>query len=715
MAFTISPGVVTRELELTAGVQESGTTAGGFAGAFQWGPVDKITTVSSEDELVKKFQKPDSDTYTSFFTAANFLAYGQNLKVVRVANTSAKNASTSGGGILIKNRDAYEATYDPDHGGTADGTYGTFVAKYPGSIGNSLKVSLCGADKAAITLTGTVSGNTSVVTGTGTSFESEVSIGDVILANENKFLVTAVTNNTQLSVATEANANASTDAAQRLIRSAFSEPANNMLGTVTASANSVLVTGSDTYFSVQLNVGDILSIGGQKVSVNSITSNTSLTLVSPITNAVSANTFSRKWEYNNVFDYAPSTTVFAANKGASQDELHVVVIDEDGVITNVPGAVLETYPAVSVASDAKSEDGTSLYYKKAVNNRSDYVWFMDHPSAGDANTTLGTVAWGTATASSAYTANAFVMTSSLTNGNAGSSNITDAQKIAGFDLLKNPEEIDVSLIPTGSASATVVTHVINNIAEFRKDCMVFCSPEFSDVVNNIGDETVDVVNFRNRIPSSSYAVLDSGYKYQYDKYNDVYRYVPLNGDTAGLVVRTAYERDFFFSPAGSARGQIKNVTKLPYNPNKTDRDELYKNGVNPVVSFPGQGTILFGDKTLLAKPSAFDRINVRRLFITLEKSISQFAQGSMFEFNDAFTRSRFVSSVEPYLRDIQGRGGITDFAVICDETNNTPEVVERNEFVGSIFVKPVRSINFILLNFVAVRSGVEFEEIVNVV
>jgi len=290
---------------------------------------------------------------------------------------------------------------------------------------------------------------------------------------------------------------------------------------------------------------------------------------------------------------------------------------------------------------------------------------------------------------------------------AGQNALSDANLISGYDLLRNTELIDIGIVATANSSSTVATHVVNNIAEFRKDCIALISPS---------DSTADaIVTARNALPSSSYAMMDSGSKYQFDKYNDVYRFVPLNGDIAGLLVRTAEQRDFFFSPAGFDRGQVKNTVRLKFNPNKTERDILYKNGINPVVSFAGQGTILFGDKTLLAKPSAFDRINVRRLFITLEKSISTFAEASLFEFNDEFTRARFVASVEPFLRDIQGRGGITDFAVVCDETNNTSEVIDRNEFVGSIFVKPTRSINFILLNFVAVRSGVEFQEITNVV
>jgi len=258
----------------------------------------------------------------------------------------------------------------------------------------------------------------------------------------------------------------------------------------------------------------------------------------------------------------------------------------------------------------------------------------------------------------------------------------------------------------------VAEHAITNIAEVRKDCVVFISPESTDVVNNIGSEATAVTGFRDTLPSSSYAVMDSGYKYQYDRFNDVFRYVPLNGDTAGLCVRTDFVADPFFSPAGFNRGQVKGVTKLPFSPRATERDILYKKGVNPVVTFPGNGTVLFGDKTLLAKPSAFDRINVRRLFIVLEKSIATAAKFQLFEFNDTFTRAQFRNLVEPFLRDIQGRRGITDFKVVCDEsTNNTGEVIDRNEFVADIFIKPARSINFIQLNFVATRTGISFDEV----
>ena len=281
-----------------------------------------------------------------------------------------------------------------------------------------------------------------------------------------------------------------------------------------------------------------------------------------------------------------------------------------------------------------------------------------------------------------------------------------------MDKFKNAEEVDVTLLMTGAADAATQIHAINNIAEYRKDCVAFISPLQANVVNNSGSEVTDVKAHRDSMPSSSYAVMDSGWKYMYDKYNDVYRYIPLNGDIAGTCAYTDGARDPFWSPAGIDRGNIRNAIKLPFNPNKTDRDALYKHGINPVVGLPGSGILLFGDKTLLAKPSAFDRINVRRLFIMLEKSIANMAKSFLFEFNDAFTRARFTSTVEPFLRDIQGRQGIQDFAVVCDDSNNTADVVDRNEFRGDIYVKPSRSINFIQLQFVAVRSGVEFSEII---
>ena len=733
MAFTVSPGVVTREIDLTTIVPETGTTAGAFAGAFRWGPIDKIVNVSSEDLLVDTFQKPDSSTYLSFFSAANFLAYGQNLNVVRVANSSAYNATTdSANAVLIKSDESYYNTYYTEFGGSgASNDFGEFASKFAGQLGNSMKVSLCGADITAAALTGTstvaFSGTEGTVTGTSTAFTSELQINDVLYHNSSSYyIVTAIGTDTGMTVQSSANTDvAGATAFTRAHSSKFSERDTEwgpIMGTVqVADSARKVMTGTGTYFDLQLSAGDKVTISGELHKVASITSNTSATLdtaISPSSAAITTSVeWSRQWEFASNFDYAPTTSDFATRRGVTNDEVHVIITDEDGEWTGVKGTILEIFPALSVASDAKSEDGQALYYKEAINRRSKYIWWMKHPTSTGADTAPNTAAWGTSANSASkpsYTSNRISMTASMSGG-ADGNELTDANIITGYDKFKSAEDVDVSLIITGPQSAIVNSYLISNIAEVRKDCMVFISPEQADVVNNDGSEVTAVNDYRNLLPSSSYSVIDSGWKYQYDKYNDTFRYIPLNPDVAGLVVRTTVDRDFFFSPAGFNRGQVKNIARLAWNPNKTQRDLLYKNGVNPVVSFAGQGTLLFGDKTLLAKPSAFDRINVRRLFITLEKSIANFARFSMFEFNDDFTRSSFTSSVEPFLRDIQGRGGITDFSVVCDESNNTQEVIDRNEFIGSIFVKPTKSINFVLLNFVAVRSGVEFEEVVNVV
>ena len=714
MAFTISPGVVTREIDLTTIVPENSTTAGALAGSFKWGPIEDVQTVISESNLVERFNKPVNDNADYFFTAANFLSYSQNLKLVRVANSSAKNASSNASAaVLVKNSDAYYSTYDPQEGGSANSNYGQFVAKWAGSLGNSLRVSVCGADKPSATLTGTVTytqANTTVV-GSGTSFLTEVAIGDVLTINDNDVIVTSIANGTQLTVEEHGTSDvAAGNSAVRNIRSAFEE--SKMIGII--SVTGTTVTGANTVFDLQLNVGDTVVADGQKMSIKSIASNTSATLTAAPANNFTEKTFTRRWQYFNTFDTAPTTSSHGTAKAITGDEVHVVVVDEDGEFTGVKGDILEKFPGQSVAAGAKGEDGTTIYYADTLNRRSQYVWWLDHPGDGAANASINTLAWG-ATADGterSYNSNSIVFSSSLTGGVDGHT-VTAAELITGYDLFLTDAVTDPSLIMTANATNVVIKHCINNIAETKKDAIVLCSPERADVVFNSGSEASDIVAFRNTLPSTSYAMIDSSYKYQYDRYNDVFRYVPLNGDTAGLIARSTEERDFFFSPAGFDRGQISNLVKLSYNPSKADRDTLYKNGVNPIVSFPGQGTILFGDKTLLAKPSAFDRVNIRRLFIVLEKAIARFAQASLFEFNDDFTRARFVSSVEPFLRDVQGRGGITDFAVVCDESNNTNEVIDRNEFVGSIFVKPVKSINFILLNFVAVRSGVEFDEVVN--
>jgi len=576
MPFQLSPGVAVVEKDFSAIVPAVSTSAGAFAGVFAWGPVLDPVTITSENVLVQRFGKPTDSNFDSFFTAANFLAYTNNLLVVRVDTSNQRNAVSTGTAVKIKNFDDYSINYS---GG--QGTVGEWAAKYPGALGNSLKVSM---------------------------------------------------------------------------------------------ADSQTFTG---------------------------------------------------WTYEAEFDSAPSTSTFAASVGSTNDEIHVIVIDEDGLWTGTQGAILEKFSYVSKASNAVKSDGTNNYYKNVINSQSKYIWWMDHTSA--VTTTVagaGTsgVAWGLDALNNGFKDLTGAVTKSLAGG-VDDLSATDGELQAGFAIFANAEQYDISLIPVGKVSETVAEYVINNVAEVRLDCVAFISPQY--IVGNASGGTdgdviqggtisdmVDALNeYRNELPSSSYAVLDSGSKYQYDRYNDKYRFVPLNGDVAGLCARTDYTNDPWWSPGGLNRGQVKNVVRLAVNPGKTERDNLYSNGVNPVVNFPGQGTVLFGDKTLQSRPSAFDRINVRRLFIVLEKAIATAAKYQLFEFNDSFTRAQFKNLVEPFLRDVQGRRGVTDFRVKCDDTNNTGEVIDRNEFVADIFIKPNRSINFITLNFIAARSSVSFTEI----
>ena len=462
-----------------------------------------------------------------------------------------------------------------------------------------------------------------------------------------------------------------------------------------------------------LSVGDIVNFaesGGYEYRITAINSLV-LTIVrhpsgvGGLHTAVADNAaVRRRWQYYDLVSAAPGTSPYTTDRGGSNDEIHVVVLDETGDITGKAGDVLEVYDSVSKASDAKTPQGDDNYYPNVIFNKSKYVYWLDHNSGG--------TNWGVGGTGTTFTAVTAVSNVSLASGNNGTAGTT-AQLKTAYEKYTDAETVDVNLIIAGKGDATHIDNLVT-IAESRKDCVVFASPERSDVVNvsNSETQTNNVKGFFDAITSSSYLVFDSGYKYTYDKYNDVFRFVPLNGDIAGLAARTDLIADSWFSPAGFSRGVIRGAVKLAYNPTKTQRDTLYRARVNPVTTFPGQGTVLFGDKTALSAPSAFDRINVRRLFITLEKAISTASKFQLFEFNDEFTRAQFRNLVEPFLRDVQGRRGITDFLVVCDETNNTGDVIDRNEFRADIFVKPTRSINFITLQFIATRTGVAFEEVI---
>ena len=472
---------------------------------------------------------------------------------------------------------------------------------------------------------------------------------------------------------------------------------------VSSGATTIDVNGTANA-AANLQAGDLISVDGGTTYIRVASVNaTSIIVATGVTSTITVGTaVLRKWQYADQFGVAPGTSDYTSALGGSGDEMHVIVVDEDAKFTGTANTVVEKYGFVSKASDAINGDGSSNYYQTVINEQSNYIWWMAKPS--------GATNWGNTASSTTFTNLDNPTYASMTGGADGT--IGNSELTTAYNYFANPDSVDISLIVSGPGNATIAGHLISNIAEVRKDCMVFLSPEKSDVVNNFGSESSSVIAYRDTLTSSSYAFMDCGYKYQFDKYNNLYRYIPLNGDVAGLCARTDLERDPWFSPGGFNRGIIKNVIKLAWNPTKAERDNLYVKGINPVVSFQGEGTILFGDKTMLSKPSVFDRINVRRLFIVLEKAISRAARFSLFEFNDQFTRAQFIALIEPFLRDVQGRRGITDFRVICDETNNTSEVIDRNEFVGDIYIKPARSINFIQLNFVAVRTGVSFEEIV---
>jgi len=486
-----------------------------------------------------------------------------------------------------------------------------------------------------------------------------------------------------------------------------SKTTTNDASTAVGDTTIVLTSGTD------FTVGDIVNFaesGGHEYRVTGVSTNTLTFVRHPSgtgglhTAVANGSAVRRRWQYYDLVDKAPATSTYASTRSGVNDELHIVIVDEDGGITGTANEVLEVYDSVSKASDAKTAQGDTNYYPDVIYNRSEYIYWMDHIATGSN--------WGGAASGLTFTALTAPYARSLVTGVDGSA-VSTAELKSAYEKYNDADTVDVNLIIAGKGNATHIDNLIT-IAENRKDAIVFASPERADVVNvtNSTTQTTNVKGFFDSIRSSSYVVFDSGYKYTYDKYNDVFRYVPLNGDIAGLAARTDLIADSWFSPAGFNRGVIRGAVKLAYNPVKTQRDELYRARVNPVVTLPGQGTLLFGDKTGLSTPSAFDRINVRRLFITLEKAISTASKFQLFEFNDEFTRAQFRNIVEPFLRDVQGRRGVTDFLVTCDASNNTADVIDRNEFRADIFVKPNRSINFITLQFVATRSGVAFEEVV---
>lgn len=579
-----SPGVTVREVDLTGVVPNVQTSTGAFVGNFGWGPVGEPVLVSDETGLVSVFSAPLDENTVDFHSAAYFLRYSNSLHVVREQDSDARNAIGSnpdavGDVTTINNLDAFESL-------SIDSDNGAFIAKYPGSLGDSLKVSICA------------------------------------------------------------------------------------------------VTDSDA--------------GG-------------------------TNNFN-SWDYKDEFDAAPATSSFVGDLGGKNDEIHVIVVDEDGEITGTVNSVLERFPFLSVAKNAKRPDGTSNYYKDVLKTRSNWVYAGDFHRLGDSDgvNDVSGPEWGnnaTNSGSEDFKGDVTFGTGksdfSLDGGVASSSLGTD-DVIRGFGNFEDKDniEIDFLIAPeqiTDTAAATVVNDLVALAEETRKDCVAVASPSRNAVVEA---GTVNAVrDCAAGYSKSSYLIQDNNYLKVFDKYNDKYIKIPAASSTAGLMSATDLVAAPWFSPAGARRGRYLGITDIVLNTTKSERDVLYKAGVNPVNNIPGQGVVLFGDKTNEGRPSAFDRINVRRLFLAIERAIAAAGRNVMFEFNDEFTRAEFVNIVEPFLREIRGRRGITDFRVVCDETNNTPAVVDRNEFVASIFIKPARSVNYVTLNFVAVRTGVEFEEV----
>jgi hypothetical protein len=691
MPFQVSPGISVVEKDLSLVIPQIAASVGATAGFFRWGPAEQALTLGSEADLASTFGKPvgvNDFIARSFFTAANFLSYSSNMVVVRAlpytsgVPTAFNAQSEDVTAVTVKSSDDYVANY-----ASYSATTVSTIAKYPGSMGNSLKISVADADSFSQKATGTIAAtqNSTALSITGGAITTQATVGTVV-----------------------------------------------------------------QFWSGSAGTGTLLGTS----AIASITSASAATLTSnpAITSGIVSIVF--KWEYYDSFVTAPATSTYLSNNGYSsaKDEMHIVVVDRLGYFTGVQGQILEKFTAVSKASDAVLNDGTINYYKTQLNRNSDYAWLMQHLDAVVSTTyqnTSSAAAFGVSinalgmgsntvfkTFKRPYTsylgynltessgALAIMSNGKGVDGYTVSSKAHDAAIKSGlqtaFGLFTNTENIDIGLIATGEVESVVANYVIQSVAEVRKDCIAFVSAAKDDgsslticttstLFNNLISYRTASSNAVNT--SSSYASMDSGYKYMYDKYNDKYIYVPLNGDVAGLCARTDFTADPWFSPGGYNRGVIKNVVKLSYNPSQAERDTLYKNGINPVTTFPGQGTVLFGDKTLQSKPSAFDRINVRRLFIILEKSISTAAKFQLFEFNDGFTRAQFRNLVEPFLRDVQGRRGIYDYKVVCDESNNTGQIIDTNQFVADIYIKPARSINFITLNFVAARTSVSFDEI----
>lgn len=680
--FGRAPAVFSSEIDITNTVSSVSTTEAAIAGVYRWGPVDQRVLVNNENTYGSIFGTPTNFNAETWFSGANFLAYSDALYVARAANTAGSNTdiantvtnaiATANGALsnavilssIVKNAAAYDdVSFDAAV---------AYVAKYPGELGNSLRISTC-ASADAFNKTIDLIANTDIAANTAVVFTP----------GSNTAVVTIEPSGT-------GTANTALAAANTLVNSLV--------------AGDVLKVGNN---SIGTQYVSVTNVGSPALAGNTVTVALNLSNQVTLFETVTSNTINRFWEFYNLVDGAPNPSLYQAStsNGGVTDEVHVVVVDEDGKFTGIPGSVLEVFGGLSRATDAKRDNGTTNFYKNVLNQTSKFIWVGSGPDG---------LVTGVATALEAPVQTKAV-TYSLAYGQDGQDETTAPVAVLAraWDLFTSADDVNVSYLIQGKARTNVLANYIkDSIAEVRKDCIAVISPNASDVVNAANAEVDNLITFRRSLGSSSYGFLDCNFKYQYDKYNDVFRWIPLAGDIAGLMARSSAGTAPWMSPGGYTRGRIKNVVKLAWNPNQAQRDALYREDINPVYNVVSQGPVLMGDKTLIGKNSAFSRINVRQLFILLRKNISAAAADLLFEINDDFTQAQFRNMNDPLLRDIQGRRGITAYRIVCDETNNTPQVVDNNGFAGDIYVSPARSINTIQLNFVATRTGVDFTEVV---
>ena len=746
-ANQLSPGVVVQERDLTTITSLSTANLGVLAAPFELGPVEEVVTVTSERDLVEKFGKPNDNNYEYWYTASQFLSYGGVLKAIRVNSTALKNGVNTGTAPLVTNLDNYEASWEGSNNNW------NWAARTPGHKGNSIGIFVTdsGADQIAV-LPAPGSGNEHEFVADAAVSASSGAAGKVFKYSI-RLTVDTVVGTFTPGATTTINIGGSQESVDVLAWDANNKkleiglPSGGVTGiiadgqTITAGTNTAVITtgGIERQLYVALNK-DSIDFAASDVVADTNSTNVTITTV--------------RVEYNereylpgvkwiNVAP-RPGTSQSIAGQGGFRDELHVVVVDVDGGLTGTAGAVLERFVGMSKASDAKTSVGETNYYVTVIKQRSNYIYWGNHETGlFSATGTASDGNWGltgvgrqfnllrSSAGTNDFPGGSFTIGSKnnatfyyrLADGvsysvSSGEYSVSSTDVESAYQLVSDPESQTIDYILTGPSgvddgTAKAKVTALTSIVEERRDCLLFVSPRRANVVgvSNSQQQTENIESFFKLLPSSSYVVFDSGYKYIYDKYNDLYRYVPCNGDVAGLCLQTTETAEPWFSPAGFQRGVLRNAIKLAFTPNKTQRDTLYANRINPIVSFPGQGVVLYGDKTALSYASAFDRINVRRLFLTIERVISGAAKSQLFEQNDESQRALFLNIVEPYMRDVQGRRGVTDFLIKCDGDNNPAEAIDRGEFYAEVFVKPTRTINYITLTFVATRTGVAFSEV----